>query len=110
MTNIAQSVEIPSGDTRQLPFNVIDDDGSVQQLAGATIEYRLEDDTGIVASVSDSGIQIINRSDADGTFEVELSANLTGSLDADRYREIVTIIDDSGNVTQSTGRLYITTV
>jgi hypothetical protein len=111
MTEISPSLEIPSGDTRLLPFTVIGEDGTAQSLVGATLEYRLEDDdTGTVASVSDSGIQIVNRSDADGTFEVELSASLTESLDPDRYREVLTITDDAGNVTQFVGQLYILTV
>jgi hypothetical protein len=110
MTELSPSLEIPSGDTRRLPFNVTESDGSVQPLVGATVEYRLEDDTGTVASLSDPGVRVVNRSDADGTFEIELSASLTDSLDADRYREVLTITDDGGNVTQFVGQLYITAV
>lgn len=110
MTRISPVVEIPQGDTRRLPFSVTEPAGSTQDLTGATLSWRLGDETEPTLSLDDSGASIVNRSDVDGTFEVELAATATDGVAPGSYREVLTIEDVSGNITQFVGRIRITEV
>jgi hypothetical protein len=107
MTRIDQLVQIPQGDTRRLPFDVDSPDGSDQDLVGASFDWRLGDERDPVLSLSDDGVSIVERDDSAGRFVVELSASATDELTPRVYKEIVTIIDDAGNVTQFVGQVKI---
>lgn len=110
MTRISPIVEIPQGDTRRLPFSVTEPDGSAQDLTGATLTWRLGDESDPTLSLDDSGASIVNRTNVDGAFEIELTATATDAIAPDSYREVLTIEDVSGNVTQFVGRVRITEV
>jgi len=107
MTEITPVVEIPQGDTRRLPFSVTQPDGSAQDLSGATIEWRLGDESAPALSTADSGVGITKRDDAAGTFTVELSSVATETLTPQTYDEVLTIEDSAGNVTQFAGHVTI---
>lgn len=107
MTRITPVVEIPQGDTRRLPFSVTDGDGDTQDLTGATLSWRLGDEAAPVLSTDESGVSIVNRDDTAGTFAVELSSDATNGIERGSYREVLTITDNGGNVTQFLGRVRI---
>jgi hypothetical protein len=110
MSRIEQLIQIPRGDTRRLPFSVSTPDSTAQNLEGATITWRLGDERDPVVSLSDPGVSIISRDDAAGEFVVELSASATDALSPRLYKEVVTITDDAGNVTQFIGQVKITPI
>jgi hypothetical protein len=110
MSRIDQLIQIPQGDTRRLPFNVNTPDGSDQNLAGADIDWRLGSERDPVLTLDDDGVIIRSRSNPDGEFVIELSAAATDALTPRVYKEVVTITDNQGNVTQFIGQVKITPI
>lgn len=103
MSNIEPTIEIPQGDTRQLPFTVTQD-GSGRDLSDITIEWELGDG---LLTLADDGVSVVNRDNDAGTFAIELSSDATSNVGVGLYPEVVTLTDANGNVTQFSGRISI---
>ena len=107
MANSIETIEIPQGDTRRLPFTVTASDGSSEDLTDATLSWRLGDESEPALSIDSEGVTIRDRDLTNGSFAVGLSADATASVPIGSYREVLTIEDDAGNVTQFRGRVRI---
>jgi hypothetical protein len=109
-SRIDQLIQIPQGDTRQLPFTVSTPAGGPQSLDEVTIDWRLGSERDPVLTLDDDGVIIRSRSNPDGEFVIELSASATDALTPRVYKEVVTITDNQGNVTQFIGQVKITPI
>lgn len=94
--SLSQTIRFPRGDTQILPFTV-EDDGQTADLSGATIEWALYHNGERVIDLSTTGVEIQNRNNANGTFEVRIDAGVTERLDPYGYNEQIRVIDSSGN-------------
>jgi hypothetical protein len=110
MTRIDKLIQIPQGDSRQLPFRTVTSAGDVQPLDEVTIDWRLGSERDPVLTLADDGVIIRSRSDPDGEFVIELSPEATDALTPRVYKEVVTITDNQGNVTQFIGQVKITPI
>jgi hypothetical protein len=94
--SLSQTIRFPRGDTQILPFTV-KDDGTAADLSGATIEWGLYLNGDRVIDLSTSGVEIQNRDNLNGTFEVKIDAGATERLSANGYDEQIRVIDTNGN-------------
>lgn len=104
--SLSDTIRFPKGDTQILPFSVQEGSGSFD-LAGATIEWALYGGDNKVLSLSDSGVAIQNRDDANGTFEVKISAGATDAVTPGNYKEQIRVIDKSGKQSTFGGEIRL---
>lgn len=103
--SIDATVRVPQGDTRFVPFSLSEGDGSILELDGATILWKLQDTRTRedVLSLDDTGVSVRNRDDANGEFEIHIEPEATMDIPSSDYREVLTIIDGGGNRTTWVG-------
>lgn len=103
--HIEPNVSFPRGDYRRIQFKIVGEDGNDYDLTGADIEWEIEDTRtrDNVLSLDDNGVDIINRDNSVGKFEVELETNATEDLRSTDYREVLKVIDGDGNRTTWVG-------
>jgi hypothetical protein len=107
--DIPQTSPIRRGDAIELPFKLVDSEGSVVDLNNGELKWDLRKDTGYdpELTLSDSDVSITNRDNTNGEFAVKLETGATEGLDAGIYRERVTFTDGGGNETTWIGELNI---
>lgn len=102
--------KFPAGDTKILPFDVDDEDGSDFSIDGADIVWKLQDTRTRKdkLTLSDVGVSIQNRDNQNGKFEIKLEKEATADLGETDYREILQITDANGNRTTWVGEIVLT--
>ena len=103
--SIDTTVRVPQGDTRFVPFSLSEDDGSILELDGATILWKLQDTRTRedILSLEDAGVSVKNRDDANGEFEIHIEPEATMDIPSSDYREVLIIEDGGGNRTTWVG-------
>lgn len=75
-----------SGDDRVLAFQVVDEDGTGQDISSATVQWRLfdrayqDDSADAIVTESDSGVEVVTDTRVDtsiGEFEVRVDGDVT---------------------------------
>ena len=106
---IDRSDDVPRTDAKVLPFVVRNEDGERIDITGATIVWELRARAAHEPSLSleDVGVEVINRVNDQGKFEIRLDTDATEDLEPRTYRERVRITDTSGDQTTFIGEVPI---
>ena len=106
---IDRSDHVPRTDAKVLPFVVRNQDGERIDITGATIVWELRARAAHEPSLSleDVGVEVINRDNDQGEFEIRLDTDATEDLEPRTYRERVRITDTSGDQTTFIGEVPI---
>lgn len=101
----------PAGDTRVFPFivpNEDDPDSDRKDISSAEITWKLKDvlDEEVVLDESDSGVNINITDASNGELEVRVEKGATSDLEG-RYREIIRVVDATGDQSTWNGRVQI---
>ena len=106
---IDRSDHVPRTDAKVLPFVVRNQDGERIDITGATIVWELRARAAHEPSLSleDVGVEVINRVNDRGEFEIRLDTGATADLEPRTYRERVRITDTSGDQTTFIGEVPI---
>ena len=106
---IDRSDHVPRTDAKVLPFVVRNQDGERIDITGATIVWELRARAAHEPSLSleDVGVEVINRVNDQGKFEIRLDTDATEDLEPRTYRERVRITDTSGDQTTFIGDVPI---
>lgn len=114
MSNTIESIEDwPKGDTRILPFSVIDEDagGEDMDITNADISWRLRDSVREeeVLSLDDEYVTLTITDALSGEFEITIEKEATEDISGN-FREIIEIVDPEGRRHSWTGRVEIDTI
>ena len=106
---IDRSDHVPRTDAKVLPFVVRNEDGERIDITGATIVWELRARAAHepALSLEDTGVEIVDRVDDEGSFAIRLSTDATADLEPRTYRERVRITDTSGDQTTFIGEVPI---
>ena len=106
---IDRSDHVPRTDAKVLPFVVRNKDGDRIDITGATIVWELRARAAHEPSLSleDVGVEVINRDNDQGEFEIRLDTDATEDLEPRTYRERVRITDTGGDQTTFIGEVPI---
>jgi len=104
--SLNDTIRFPRGDTQILPFSVQENNTNFD-LTGASLDWRLYDGDNEVLSSSNDGVEIQNREDLNGNFEVKIKAGATDNLPVGGYTEQIRVIDDSGARSTFLGELRL---
>jgi len=106
---IDRSDHVPRTDAKVLPFVVRNEDGEPIDITNAEIvwELRIRAPYEPSLSLEDSGVDIVDRVDDEGSFAIRLSTGATADLDPRTYRERVRITDEDGDQTTWLGEVPI---
>ena len=106
---IDRSDDVPRTDAKVLPFVVRNQDGERIDITGATIVWELRARAAHEPSLSleDVCVEVINRVNDRGEFEIRLDTDATEGLEPQTYRERVRITDTDGDQTTFIGEVPI---
>ena len=106
---IDRSDKVPRTDAKVLPFVVRNKDGERIDITGATIVWELRARSAYepALSLEDVGVEVINRVNDRGEFEIRLDTDATEGLEPRTYRERVRITDTDGDQTTWIGEVPI---
>jgi len=104
--SLSKTIRFPRGDSRILPFEVREGT-SAFDLTGAEIEWALLRDGREVLNLKSEFVDIQNRDDVSGEFEIKLEKGATEKLDPYGYDERLRITDANGDRNTFTGNLRV---
>ena len=106
MLEINETVRMPKGDAKIIPFVLTDEDtGEPLDVDNISITWKLEDTRTRedVLSLDDDGVQITFRDSSTGKVQIKIDTNATNELDSSDYREILQVTDSDGDRTTWVG-------
>lgn len=103
MTKENQNFTMWSGDDKTLEVTVVDENGSVQDITGMTIDWHLarKVTTSALVQKATGGSGIVISDGSAGVFQITLSAADTDDLSGKYYHE-AQVTDSSGNISTVT--------
>ena len=106
---ITATDHLPQSDAKVLPFVVRNEDGERLDLTNAEIEWQLRARSPYepALSLSDPGVNIVDRVDEQGEFAIRVDTDATDGLEARTYRERLRITDSAGDQTTWIGEVPI---
>lgn len=107
MTNhIERKVRVAQGDAKIIPFVVLDEDtGDPVDVESADISWKLETTrvNETVLSLDDTDVSIADKDTDTGRVSIRLDTGATEDLKSTDYREVIQIVDASGDQTTWVG-------
>jgi hypothetical protein len=102
-------ITIPETDARELPFDVIDDQGNDVDITNYTIEWQLAEyqTKNVLLDLGDSGVSVTNRNDLSGDFSIKIETDTTNNFELHLYEEYILLTDGNGDQTTYQGAVRI---
>lgn len=106
MLEIEQTVRVPRGDAKIVPFILTDEDNDEPlDVENIEITWQLEDTRtrDDILSLEDNGVQIVFRDPSTGEVQIKIETDATKDLRATDYREVLQVTDSDGDRTTWVG-------